>query len=135
MADTEFPTVLGPDVSFKGELTFEKAVRLQGRFEGEVKTPGVLHIDREATLTGDVKAGNIRVDGTVRGNLNAGGRIELKQTSDHEGDLTAGKLIVEEGAVFKGHVTVGPAAGKPQQQAKDEPEVKMNLRNGLHVNN
>ena len=135
MADTEFPTVLGPDVSFKGELTFEKAVRLQGKFEGEVRTPGVLHIDREATLTGDVKAGNIRVDGTVRGNLTAGGRIELKQTSDHEGDLTAAKLVVEEGAVFKGHVTVGPAAGKPTPHVQAKEEEKINLRNGLHVNN
>lgn len=134
MADTEYPTVLGPDVSFKGELTFEKAVKLQGRFEGEVRTGGILHIDREAQLTGDVKAGNIRVDGNVRGNLSAGGRIELRQTADHEGDLQAGKLVVEEGAVFKGHVTVGPGAVKPQQ-SQPEPVAQQNLRNGLHIHN
>ena len=131
MADTEFPTVLGPDVTFKGELSFEKAVRIQGTFEGEVKSPGVLHIDREANFSGDVKAGHIRVDGTVRGNLSAGGKIELRQSSDHEGDLQAAKLVVEEGAVFKGHVSVGPAAGKQPPQ----PEPQVNLRNGLVTNN
>ena len=136
MADQEFPTVLGPDVSFKGELTFEKALRLQGKFEGEIRTSGILHIDREAHVIGEVRAGNVRVDGNVRGNLNAGGRVELNQTSDLEGDLTAAKLVVEEGAVFKGHVSVGPNAIKgqqPQQQGADGPA--MPLRNGIHVNN
>ena len=144
MADQDFTTVLGPDVAFKGELTFEKAVRLQGRFEGEVRTGGVLHVDREAQLVGDVKAGNVRVDGNVRGNLSAAGKIELRQTADHEGDLTAGKLVVEEGAVFKGHVTVGPnavkaGAGQPAPAAGAKPEPVSSgggiLRNGLHVTN
>jgi cytoskeletal protein CcmA (bactofilin family) len=135
MADQEFTTVLGPDVSIKGELTFEKAVRLQGKFEGEVRTGGILHVDREATMTGDVKAGNVRVDGTVRGNLHAAGRIELKESSDHEGDLTAAKLVVEEGAVFKGQVTVGPNAVKGQAAARQDESDAMPVRNGLHVNN
>ncbi len=136
MADQEFTTVLGPDVSIKGELSFEKAVRLQGKFEGEVRTGGMLHVDREASMTGDVKAGNVRVDGTVRGNLSANGRIELKESSDYEGDLTAAKLVVEEGAVFKGHVTVGPNAVKAGGGKKDEPaEDSMPMRNGLVINN
>ncbi len=136
MADQDYPTVLGPDVSFKGELTFEKALRLQGKFEGEIRTPGVLHVDREASLTGEVKAGNVKVDGNVRGNLHAAGRVELCQTADLEGDLSASKLVVEEGAVFKGHVSVGPNAtkGKGEPQAEGGSQ-EMPLRNGLHVNN
>ena len=31
----EFPTIIGPDASFKGELSFEKGLRLQGKFEGK----------------------------------------------------------------------------------------------------
>ncbi len=111
----DFPTVLGPDASFKGELTFEKGMRLQGRFEGKITTPGRLHVAREAKMQADVDAGAISVEGEVRGNLTASDRIELKQTARYEGDLTASKLVVEEGAVFSGHVTVGPDAvkGKP----------------------
>src|SRR5688500_18256410 len=52
-AESEFSTVLGPDVFVKGELSFEKAVRLQGRIEGSVRTPGKLHIDREAKVQAD----------------------------------------------------------------------------------
>jgi cytoskeletal protein CcmA (bactofilin family) len=108
----EYPTVIGPDASFKGELTFEKGLRLQGKFEGKINSPGRLHVAREARMQADVEAGSIVVEGEVRGNLTASDRVELKQSARYEGDLVASKLVVEEGAVFSGHVNVGPEAGR-----------------------
>jgi cytoskeletal protein CcmA (bactofilin family) len=108
----EFPTVLGPDANFKGELSFEKGMRLQGRFEGKINTPGRVHIAKEAKMQADVEAGGIIVEGDVQGNLSAADRIELKNTARYEGDLRASKLIVEEGAAFNGHVSVGPDSVK-----------------------
>jgi cytoskeletal protein CcmA (bactofilin family) len=108
----DYPTVIGPDASFKGELTFEKGLRLQGKFEGKINTSGRLHISKEAKLMADVDATAIIVEGEVRGNLSASDRIELKQSARYEGDLNASKLVVDEGAVFSGHVTVGPEAVK-----------------------
>jgi cytoskeletal protein CcmA (bactofilin family) len=111
MADAggqEFPTILGSDANFKGELSFEKGMRLMGRFEGKINTPGRLHIAKEAKMSADVDAGAIIVEGEVQGNLSASDRIELKQTARYEGDLRASKLVVDEGAVFNGHVSVGP---------------------------
>ena len=108
----EFSTVLGPDASLKGELTFEKGLRIHGRVDGKIQTPGRLHIAREAKVQADVEAGAIIIDGEVRGNLMAHDRVELKQTARYEGDLVATKLVVEEGASFNGHVTVGPDMAK-----------------------
>ena len=108
----EYPTVLGPDASFKGELSFEKGLRLQGKFEGKINTAGRLQVAREAKMQADVEAGAIIVEGEVRGNLSANDRIELKASARYEGDLRASKLVVDEGAVFSGHVTVGPDAVK-----------------------
>ena len=110
----EFPTTIGPDASFKGELTFEKGLRLQGKLEGKINTAGRLHIAKEAKMHADVDAGAIIIEGDVRGNLSAVDRIELKQSARYEGDLTAAKLVVDEGAVFSGHVSVGPDAAKPR---------------------
>ncbi len=115
MADTgnnDFPTTLGPDASFKGDLTYEKGMRLQGKFEGNIMTPGRLHVSKEAKMQADVDAGSISVEGDVRGKLSASDRVELKQSARYEGDLTASKLVVDEGAVLNGHVTVGPDAVK-----------------------
>src|ERR1041385_6166141 len=106
MADAtpqEFPTVIGTDASFKGELTFEKGMRLMGKFEGRITTAGRLHIAKEARMQADVESGAIIVEGEVKGNLTASDRIELKQSARLEGDLRATKMTVEDGAVFSGH--------------------------------
>lgn len=117
----EFPTVIGPDANFKGELTFEKGLRLQGRFEGKINTPGRLHVAREAKLQADVESGAIIVEGDVKGNLVANERVDLKASARYEGDLRASKLTVEEGAVFSGHVTVGPEAIKGGARPSGQP--------------
>lgn len=113
----EFPTIIGPDASFKGEMTFEKGLRLQGKFDGKINTAGRLHVAREAKMNADVEAGAIVVEGEVRGNLSANDRIELKASARYEGDLRASKLVVDEGAVFSGHVSVGPDATKGRAPA------------------
>ena len=119
LGSSDFPTVLGPDAVFKGDITFEKGMRLQGRLEGNVATPGRLHVSKEAKLQGNVDAGAVVVEGDVNGKLTASDRVELKQTARHEGELRASKLVVEEGAIFVGTVAVGPEAVKnrpPTQQ-------------------
>jgi cytoskeletal protein CcmA (bactofilin family) len=115
MADAgnqEFQTTLGPDAVFKGELTFDKGLRLHGRLEGKINTAGRLHVAKEAKMSADVDAGAIIVEGDVKGNLTAADRIEMKQSARYEGDLRTTKLVVDEGAVFSGNVTVGPEAVK-----------------------
>lgn len=114
-------TVLGPDVQFKGTLTFEKSLCIHGKFEGNLTSTGLLHVARDGKLQAEVQAGSIVIEGDVRGPLVASDRIELKQTAHCEGDLRAARLIVDAGAVFSGHVTVGPEAvnkqaSKPQAQ-------------------
>jgi cytoskeletal protein CcmA (bactofilin family) len=118
MADSspqEYPTIIGPDANFKGELSFEKGMRIHGRLEGKITTAGRVHIAKEARLQADVEAGSVLVEGEVHGNLAAAERIELKNSARYEGDLKASKLVVEEGAVFTGHVSVGPDAVKGGQ--------------------
>ena len=110
--EIEFPTILGPDASFNGESSFEKGVRLQGRFQGKISTPGRVYVTKEARMNAEVEAGGITVEGEVKGNLSANDRIELKQSARYEGDLRASRLVVDEGAVFSGQVTVGPEVMK-----------------------
>ena len=129
----EFPTIIGPDANFKGEMTFEKGLRLQGKFEGKINSAGRLHIAKEARMAADAESGAIIVEGEVKGNLTANDRIELKQTARLEGDLRATKLTVDEGAVFSGHVTVGPDAVKnrpPGQQQQARPGVSVSMGPG-----
>ena len=110
----DVPTVLGPDSYFKGDITFEKAMRIHGRFEGKITSTGKLHVAKEAKMQAEVEAAGIVVEGQVQGRLVASERLELKQSARYEGDLRANRMIVEEGAVFTGHVSVGPDVVKSQ---------------------
>jgi cytoskeletal protein CcmA (bactofilin family) len=113
----DVPTVLGPDCNIKGEITFDKAMRIHGRFEGKITSNGKLHVAKEAKLQAEVEAASIVVEGQVHGTLVASERLELKQSARYEGDLKANRMIVEEGAVFTGHVSVGPDVVKAAAQA------------------
>ena len=60
-SQNEFPTILGEDAVFKGELRFEKGMKLLGKFEGQITSDGQNVVAEGAALTGDAKAGTIRV--------------------------------------------------------------------------
>jgi cytoskeletal protein CcmA (bactofilin family) len=105
--DGEFPTTIGEDAVFKGELRFEKGVRLLGRFEGQIQSRGELLVAQGASLEGEVDAGNVKLEGHIKGNLQASGKVQLSATSKLEGDLTTARLEVADGAVFVGRCVVG----------------------------
>lgn len=115
----EYATVIGADAQFKGELTFQGGVRVDGLFEGSITTPGKILVSREGKLKAEVKAGSIVVEGHIEGNVSVRDRAELRATAQLRGDLKAAKLNVVEGATFIGRCEVGagvavegvPAAG------------------------
>ena len=109
---SDVTTIIGADAVFKGELAFDKGVRVDGRVEGKISTKGHLSISQNGKLQADVDAGNIIVEGHVKGNLTANDVVELRQTARLQGDIRASKLLVAEGAAFTGHCQVGPDAGK-----------------------
>jgi len=118
-ADSEFSTTIGPDAVFKGQLQFEKGVRLLGKFEGEITSQGQLVIAEGAVLNGDVKAGTVRIDGQVKGNLSANSKVQLTASARLEGDVQTARLEVAEGAVLVGRCTVGvDSHGKAVGQGK-----------------
>jgi len=107
-----YPTVIGSDAVFKGELSFDKGVRVDGRIEGKVTTKGHLAVSQGGKLQADVTASNIVVEGEVKGNLVSSDRVELRKTARLKGDISAVKLLVAEGASFVGHCSVGPNAAQ-----------------------
>jgi cytoskeletal protein CcmA (bactofilin family) len=118
-ANTEFPTIIGPDANFKGELTFEKGVRIQGGFEGKVETQGTLHIAEGARVNADIESGDLRVDGELKGNVLVRGKITLNNSARMEGDLRTNRIEMADGAVFVGNVVVGHQAGAGDNHRRD----------------
>lgn len=114
MADVngECPTVLGADARFKGELSFDKGVRIEGHFEGQINSKGTLHVAEGAKITADIQAANVRIEGECKGNLTVSEKLHLLATARMEGDLRTNRLEIADGAIFIGKVVVGQAASE-----------------------
>jgi cytoskeletal protein CcmA (bactofilin family) len=109
-ATTPELTVIGADTRIKGEMFFEKSARILGHFEGKITAQGEVQIGNGANCNAAVEAEQIIVDGSVQGPLFARDRLTLTKNAQVQGDLTAGTLVVSEGASFVGHCNVGPRA-------------------------
>ena len=111
-ANGEYPTILGPDAVFKGELQFEKGVKVLGSFEGKINTKGRLLVAQGAKLHADIEAGDVEIEGDIQGNVTTTNKVQLKSSAKLHGDLRTSRLEVNEGAVFIGQCHVGPTNGK-----------------------
>jgi cytoskeletal protein CcmA (bactofilin family) len=109
---TNQTTIIGPDTHIKGEMSFDNTAKLLGSFEGQITAKGELQVAEGAKCKATVEASRVTVDGSVEGNMIARERVSLNANAAMKGDLTAAKLVVAEGAVFVGHVKVGPDAAK-----------------------
>ena len=104
---------LGPGLRVSGEITGNEDLRLDGNIEGSVAIGGFrLTVGTSAHLKADVVAREALISGEVVGDIRAADRIEISKTASITGDLTTGRIVIEEGAYFNGEVEVGAQAGQ-----------------------
>jgi cytoskeletal protein CcmA (bactofilin family) len=91
-------------------MFFEKSAKILGGFEGKITAQGEVQIANGAQCNAAIEAQSVIVDGQVTGPIVAHGQLTLTANAQVQGDLTAGTLVVAQGASFVGHCNVGPAA-------------------------
>src|SRR5271156_6566 len=112
---------LGASLHVKGEITGNEDLAIDGSVEGLVQLEDrKLTIGATAKVTADVIAREVVVYGNVKGNLRARDRIEIKKDGSVVGDLTTARIMIEDGAYFKGSIEIdktGDAAGEDSSKA------------------
>jgi cytoskeletal protein CcmA (bactofilin family) len=97
--------VIGPKITFKGELTGEEDLMIQGRVEGTIDLKGNhLTIGKQGVVKANLMAKTITIEGTVEGDLIGQERIEIKSSSNVKGNLIAARVTLEDGAKFRGSI-------------------------------
>lgn len=110
---------IGKSIVFKGELTGDEDLEIEGQVEGNVRLANhQLTIGANGRVTAQVTAKSIIVIGRVKGNLTATERIEIQATGIVEGDVKAPRLNVAEGAVLNGGIDMSATAAA-SASAKD----------------
>jgi cytoskeletal protein CcmA (bactofilin family) len=102
--EEDIKTILGPQTVFRGTLRFRDSLKILGRCEGRIESPGSLIIGKGAEVLAEIKVGSLVVAGTVKGNVEATVQTEISTTGKLIGNLRTSQLRIEDGTVFEGKV-------------------------------
>jgi cytoskeletal protein CcmA (bactofilin family) len=98
---------VGTGLRIKGELSGNEDLLVEGTVEGPIHLADhKLTVGPSGKLTSDVVAREIIVHGNVKGNLRASERIEIMKNGSVVGDLTTARILIEDGASFKGSIEI-----------------------------
>ena len=104
---TDRASVLGPTLSFKGDLTADEDLLIQGRVEGSISHTQRLTVGPQGTVKANIRAQLIIVEGTVEGDLRAEKSVLVKSTATVCGNIVAPAVSIAEGASFSGSIDMG----------------------------
>lgn len=116
--------MIGKSLKVKGTISGHEDLYVDGEIEGTIELEeNSLTVGPNGNVNADVKARDITVLGRLNGNVRAGERIEIRKTGSLEGDIATSRIVIEDGAIFRGSIDIvkpGEAtspAKRPQQSA------------------
>ena len=112
-------TFLGPNVTIEGTISGNEAVLIEGTVRGKIQLSSDLRIGTKARVEAQVHAKNVTVEGRLNGDVSADDRVELVASATVDGNIKAPKIVVAEGAKFRGSVDMGrPKDALPETAKK-----------------
>ena len=95
-------TMIGKATSFRGTISSEENIQIDGKQEGEITTKGNLIITETGEVHGKVEAENLFIAGFMQGETKIDRKLEVFATGNFQGEAEMAIFIVEEGAGFYG---------------------------------
>lgn len=110
--------VIGPSIQIKGDITGGEDLLIDGSVEGTVELKeNQVTIGKGGRVKADVRGRSLTIEGKVEGNLFGEERIVVRQSGQVNGNLTAPRVTLEDGATFQGSIDMdsgkGSAPGRP----------------------
>jgi cytoskeletal protein CcmA (bactofilin family) len=110
-------SVLGPTLKFRGELSAQEDLIVQGSVEGSITHTQSLTIGTDGTMKGDIRARVIVIDGKVEGDLYATESVNIRATAKVKGNVFAPRVGINEGAFFQGQIDMQPSGAAVQEHS------------------
>ena len=107
---------IGKGMAVEGKVTFEGTVRVDGKFKGEFRSSGTLHVGEGAVVEAELNVDKAIISGEVRGVVNAASRVELKAPGRVIGEIRTPTLIVGEGVIFEGNCVMTKKGGQQRSE-------------------
>jgi cytoskeletal protein CcmA (bactofilin family) len=113
---------IGPSISIKGDVTGSEDLVIQGKIDGSVTLDQhAVSVGSEGRVNADIVGRVITVEGRVEGDLTAEEQIILRGSAQVHGDIKAPRVVLEDGATFRGLVDMGAAPSKASGAGASSP--------------
>jgi cytoskeletal protein CcmA (bactofilin family) len=99
-------STIGEGSVFEGKFYISGSLKIDGKFEGEIKTDEELVVGEKGRVKTDIYAKSVVVAGTVIGNINAEQEVRLLETAKVLGDITAPSISIQRGVVAQGQIII-----------------------------
>lgn len=97
---------LGAGTKINGKVHFDGPATIEGEVEGEIISQAIITVGQQATIKGKISAVSILVQGKVMADVQAEKRLEIQPPGSVVGDITAQSLIIGDGAILEGHISM-----------------------------
>lgn len=97
-------TVIGSSIVVDGEISGEETLTILGTVKGKISVAQNLVVEPGGNVEANVEAQSLTVSGRVTGNVVVRERLELKPDAKMVGDVKAPRIVIADGASFKGNV-------------------------------
>jgi cytoskeletal protein CcmA (bactofilin family) len=116
-AEAPRASVLGPTLKFRGELSAQEDLVVQGSVEGSITHTQSLTIGTDGSMKGDIRARTILIDGKVEGDLYATESVNIRATAKVKGNVFAPRVAISDGAFFQGQIEMQPSGAAVQEHS------------------
>lgn len=99
-------SIIGEGTRFRGDLDLKGLLRIDGDFEGNIRTEGRVLVGKGGRARCLIEAGTVVVGGIVKGDIKATTKVVLLSTCVVIGNIKSPQLLVEEGVLLHGHATI-----------------------------
>lgn len=116
-------SVIGPTLVFKGELSADEDLVIEGTIEGTIAHHKKnLTIGKKGRVTADIHASSVLVEGQLNGDIHSDGLVSMAEGATVIGDVFCTRVVMEEGAQFNGKIEM--TLPTPLKIAPEPEEVK-----------
>jgi cytoskeletal protein CcmA (bactofilin family) len=99
-------SILPPSMRFKGELSADEDLLIQGSIEGTINHTQRVTIGKEGKIKANISANIIKVEGAVEGDLHAVHSVRVDQSGNLRGNIHAPSVCLVEGSHFNGAINM-----------------------------
>ena len=97
-------TIIGSSIVIDGEISGDEDLVVQGTVKGKILLKQNLLVDSSGVVEADIQTTNVTISGQVTGNIHASDKVEIRADGKMVGDIKAPRILIADGATFKGSV-------------------------------